>query len=170
MLTPLHLIHAWITKENVNHLLRQNGAIGEIDLFSLDMDGNDYYIWEELTDITVRLCICEIHNIILGPEHQRYHTRLTSIVATSMANKSLGLSPFSAMTKLSEKKGYRFNRSAAPSTGVTVELSTKREKVATVPSNLTVAAGATTATFKWPPILPRNTSKGHDFWYDCWSD
>ncbi|MGL4247104.1 hypothetical protein, partial [Lactiplantibacillus plantarum] len=54
LLTPPHLVHVWITKENVNQLLRENGAVGEIDLLSLDMDGNDYYVWEALSEINPR--------------------------------------------------------------------------------------------------------------------
>ncbi|MAZ34031.1 MAG: hypothetical protein CMO06_12880 [Thalassospira sp.] len=56
--------HAWITRSNVNDLLKKIGAIGEIDLLSLDMDGNDYYIWQAIEVINPRICVFEIHNII----------------------------------------------------------------------------------------------------------
>ena len=48
---------------------------------------------------------------------------------------------------------------AAPSTGITVQLSSNRTKVATVPSSVTVPAGATTATFSVTTNAVRNTSK-----------
>lgn len=41
-LWPPKLVNAWITRENVNSLCAENGMEGEIDLFSLDMDGVDY--------------------------------------------------------------------------------------------------------------------------------
>jgi len=108
LLTPPHLIHAWITKENVNHLLRQNGAKGEIDLFSLDMDGNDYYIWEAITEINPRLCISETHNII--PDDLSitipYQTHFNCGEKHGYEQEFRSVSLL-AMTKLSEKKGYR---------------------------------------------------------------
>jgi hypothetical protein len=36
------LTQGWITAENVNNLLVNSGCAGEVDLFSLDIDGNDY--------------------------------------------------------------------------------------------------------------------------------
>jgi hypothetical protein len=45
---PPKFIHAWITAENVNELILENGFQGEIDLLSLDMDGVDYWIWKAL--------------------------------------------------------------------------------------------------------------------------
>jgi hypothetical protein len=108
LLTPPHLIHAWITKENVNELLRQNGAIGEIDLFSLDMDGNDYYIWEAITEINPRLCIFETHNVI--PDDLcitiPYQTHFSCVEKHGYEQEFRSASLL-AMTKLSEKKGYR---------------------------------------------------------------
>jgi hypothetical protein len=49
--------------------------------------------------------------------------------------------------------------SAAPSTGITVQLSSNRTKVATVPSSVTIPAGATTANFSVSTSTVRNTSK-----------
>jgi hypothetical protein len=108
LLTPPHLIHAWITKDNVNHLLRQSGAVGEVDLFSLDMDGNDYYIWEAISEISPRLCIFETHNII--PDDlsitipYRPQFSCTEKHGHEQEFRSVSLL---AMAKLSEKKGYR---------------------------------------------------------------
>ena len=45
---PPRIIKAWITAENVNILCKRNGIEGEIDLFSLDLDGIDYWIWKSL--------------------------------------------------------------------------------------------------------------------------
>ena len=53
---------AWITKNNVNELLRDSGVTGEVDLLSY----NDYYIWEAISEINPRLCVFETHDIIPG--------------------------------------------------------------------------------------------------------
>jgi hypothetical protein len=108
LLTPPHLIHAWITKENVNDLLRDNGAAGEIDLLSLDMDGNDYYVWEAISEINPRLCICETHNVIPGNLSITipYAPAFTSEEKHGYEQEFRSASLL-AMTKLSERKGYR---------------------------------------------------------------
>ena len=63
-LYPPVLTHAWITAENVNDLLITAGCKGEFDLFSLDLDGNDYWILNAINAIQPRLLIVETHDII----------------------------------------------------------------------------------------------------------
>jgi hypothetical protein len=50
--------------ENINNLIKKNGFEGEIDLLSLDIDGNDYWIWKAIDCISPRVLICETHDII----------------------------------------------------------------------------------------------------------
>ncbi len=47
---PDAVIHpAWITAENIEHLLDRHGVPAEPDLLSIDVDGNDYWIWRAIT-------------------------------------------------------------------------------------------------------------------------
>jgi hypothetical protein len=93
-----------VTRENINHLIEEGGYRGEIDLLSVDIDGNDYWIWDALTVVRPRVVIIETH-INLGMEdvvvpydanyfypgvHPDYH----------------GASP-KAMVRLGRQKGYR---------------------------------------------------------------
>ncbi len=39
---------AFITKENINQLLDEAGVPQEPDLLSIDIDGNDYWVWEAI--------------------------------------------------------------------------------------------------------------------------
>lgn len=55
---------AWITRENINQLINENGFRGEIDLLSLDIDGNDYYVMAAIDVIKPRVIICETQNVI----------------------------------------------------------------------------------------------------------
>ena len=41
--SPPTFVDAWITAENVNALVSAHGAAGQVDLLSLDIDGNDYW-------------------------------------------------------------------------------------------------------------------------------
>ena len=61
------LINAWITRDNVNDLLKDNFLQGEIDLLSLDIDGNDYWLLKAIEAIDPRVIILEAH-MMLGPD------------------------------------------------------------------------------------------------------
>lgn len=64
---PPKFVCAWITRENVNSLIRENGFEGEIDLLSLDVDGVDYWLWDAINVISPRVVVVEYQDI-LGPE------------------------------------------------------------------------------------------------------
>lgn len=108
LLTPPALKAAWITKDNINGLLREVGAQGEVDLLSLDMDGNDYYIWEATTEISPRLCVFETHDIVPSnlsitiPYEDDFNCWAKAGPDQDFRSASL-----LAMKKLSERKGYR---------------------------------------------------------------
>ena len=63
-LLPPKIINSWITAENIADTLLQNHVPKEIDFFSLDMDGVDYYILREILKvIQPRLIVVEAQNI-----------------------------------------------------------------------------------------------------------
>lgn len=104
-LYPPTFVHASVTPANVNELVRAAGLSGDIDLLSIDIDGNDYWIWEALTVVSPRVVLIETH-----PELGR-----RSLVAPYADDPSnvpgrpahfLGASP-AAMTVLARRKGYR---------------------------------------------------------------
>jgi hypothetical protein len=57
---PPVIFQHWVTRENINELIRNQGFEGEIDLFSLDVDGVDYWLWENLTVINPRVVIVAV--------------------------------------------------------------------------------------------------------------
>jgi hypothetical protein len=57
---------AFITRENINDLLTTHGVLGDIGLLSVDIDGNDYWVWEAITVISPRIVIAE-YNALYGP-------------------------------------------------------------------------------------------------------
>ena len=59
--------HAWITRDNINELIRAAGFSGEIGLLSIDIDGNDYWIWEKLDIVSPVITIVE-YNSVFGPD------------------------------------------------------------------------------------------------------
>lgn len=60
-------VQAFITLENLQDLIRGNGVPQEIDFLSLDVDGNDYWFWEELNCVSPRV-VCIEYNAGLGPD------------------------------------------------------------------------------------------------------
>jgi len=53
----LKIVNAFVHKENINPLLSENEFIGEIDLLSINIAGNDYHIWKEIEVISPRVAI-----------------------------------------------------------------------------------------------------------------
>ena len=63
----LKAVTAFVTCENVNDLLTEQGLEGDIGLLSIDVDGNDYWLWEAVTVVSPRIVVCE-YNSFLGGE------------------------------------------------------------------------------------------------------
>lgn len=61
----LRAVHAWVDRDNINELIRRAGIPGLIGLLSIDIDGNDYWVWERLTCCTARVVIAE-YNAVFG--------------------------------------------------------------------------------------------------------
>ena len=53
------IVQAWITTENVNELISENGFTGEIDLLVLDVNGVDYWLWDCIDVIDPRVVVIE---------------------------------------------------------------------------------------------------------------
>jgi hypothetical protein len=107
---PPKFVHSWITRDNVNRVIKDSGFEGEIDLLSIDMDGVDYWIWEAIGGIEPRVVVLEYQDII-GPE------RALTVPYSDSFNgyehpTTLGMPNFCgaslpAFTKLATAKGYR---------------------------------------------------------------
>jgi hypothetical protein len=57
---------SFITKDNINGIISAKGITGDIGILSVDIDGNDYWIWEAINCISPRIVICE-YNSLFGP-------------------------------------------------------------------------------------------------------
>jgi len=55
----LTAVQSFITKDNINDLIISKEFQGEIGLLSIDIDGNDYWIWESINCINPCIVICE---------------------------------------------------------------------------------------------------------------
>jgi hypothetical protein len=53
-------IQAMVTPESINQLLQESGAVPEPDLLCMDLDGNDYHIWNAIQFIRPRVVLTEV--------------------------------------------------------------------------------------------------------------
>ncbi len=60
-------VQTFITRDNLEDLITGNGVPRDIDFLSLDVDGNDYWFWQELTCIAPRV-VCIEYNAGIGPD------------------------------------------------------------------------------------------------------
>ncbi len=56
-------LHSWITRENVNTMIAEHGLGGEIGMLSIDIDGNDYWLWEIIEACDPRLVVIEYNSL-----------------------------------------------------------------------------------------------------------
>lgn len=58
---------SFITKNNINNIFKDNNFVGPIGLLSIDIDGNDYWIWDSINCVDPEIVIIE-YNSRLGFE------------------------------------------------------------------------------------------------------
>jgi hypothetical protein len=54
---------AFVTKENINDLLKESGMTGEIGLLHIDIDGNDYFVWQAIEICSPIIVIVEYNSV-----------------------------------------------------------------------------------------------------------
>jgi hypothetical protein len=64
----LNLHKEFITKDNINILFQKYNVPLEFDLLSIDIDGNDFYVWNSLIEYTPRVVVIEYNAAHLPDE------------------------------------------------------------------------------------------------------
>ena len=59
----LTAINEFITKDNINKIIKKNNIPKKLGLLSLDIDGNDYWILKKLSSLDPSIIICEYNSI-----------------------------------------------------------------------------------------------------------
>ena len=97
---------AFITRDNINDVIRSAGFAGDIGLLSVDIDGNDYWVWQAVDVVKPRIVIAE-YNARFGAE-RAVSVPYDAQVVRGRAHYSMiyyGAS-LAALTELGETKGY----------------------------------------------------------------
>ena len=65
-LKGIEVRNTFINRDNINSLIRDANISGEIDVLSVDVDGNDYWLWQTIDCIEPRIVVIE-YNATFGP-------------------------------------------------------------------------------------------------------
>jgi hypothetical protein len=106
---------AWIDRDNIDSLISAHLGTGEVDILSIDVDGNDYWLWEAIVSIKPRIVVIE-YNAGFGPD------RAVTVLYDPVFDRSKKLPPdnphyayaphiyygasLAALEKLGADKGY----------------------------------------------------------------
>lgn len=104
-LTPLA---AFVTAENIDDLIRAHVTETDIGILSIDIDGNDFWVWRSITAVSPRIVVVEFNNVFGGeravtvpydPAFERYTAHYSGLYHGAS---------LSAFCRLAEEKGYDF--------------------------------------------------------------
>lgn len=105
--SPVQVVQAMVTAENIDELFTAADVPPEPDLLSIDIDGNDVYVWQALGDFRPRVVVIEYNSGIVhpGPVAQPY--------APDRGWDGSGAfgSTLAALDVVAAEKGYRFAHS-----------------------------------------------------------
>ncbi len=99
----LWLVHAFVTAENINDLLRHPDLGTEIDLMSIDIDYNDFWVWKAIEVVRPRVVVIEYNATwrpplsLTVPYNPAGHWNYSTHYGASLE----------ALNILGRKKGYR---------------------------------------------------------------
>jgi hypothetical protein len=104
----LTAVGKFINKKNINETFTANGFSGEIGILSVDIDGNDYWVWEAIDVVNPAIVIIE-YNSVFGKDfaisvpydENFYRTK------SHFSNLYWGAS-LKALKLLADKKGFIF--------------------------------------------------------------
>jgi hypothetical protein len=99
---------AFVDRDNIDGLLRAHGFEGPLGLLSVDIDGNDYWVWERISCVTPAVVVCE-YNAVFGAAravtipYQPAFDRTRAHPSNLYWGASL-----KALAVLAERKGFAF--------------------------------------------------------------
>lgn len=104
----LKAVKAFITKDNINELIGSQGLKGEIGLLSVDIDGNDYWVWKAISIVDPVIVVAE-YNSVFGIERAITVPYQPDFIRERAHYSHLYFgASLKALCTLAEEKGYAF--------------------------------------------------------------
>lgn len=98
----------FVTKANINEAIAKQGFDGEIGILHIDIDGNDYWIWDCLHVVNPQIVIME-YNSVFGNKGAISVPYKDDFFVTHAHHSNLFFgASLKAMDFLANKKGYQF--------------------------------------------------------------
>lgn len=100
--------NSFITAENINQLLTEEGFTGELGILHIDIDGNDYWVWNAINVVNPAIVIME-YNALFGCDRPITTPYQADFYRTKAHYSNLYFgSSLKALCILAEQKGYDF--------------------------------------------------------------
>lgn len=104
----LKAVQAFITAENINELIAAQGMKGEIGLLSVDIDGNDYWVWKAIDVVDPVIVVAE-YNSVFGIDRALTVPYKPDFIREQAHYSHLYFgASLKALCVLAEEKGYAF--------------------------------------------------------------
>jgi hypothetical protein len=104
----LEAVCAFVTADNINELIARRFPGPELGLLSIDIDGNDYWIWKAISCVRPTIVVCEYNSVFGGRRAVTVPYREDfDRTAAHHSNLYFGAS-LSALCRLAEEKRYSF--------------------------------------------------------------
>lgn len=104
----LTAVNSFITAENINQILEENGFGGKIGLLSVDIDGNDYWVWQAIHVTEADIVVAE-YNSLFGADRSIVVPYKSNFVRSDAHYSYLYFgASLMALNDLAHQKGYAF--------------------------------------------------------------
>ena len=104
----LTAVASFITRDNINDLFSGAGFTGDIGLLSIDIDGNDYWVWEAVEVVSPVVVVVE-YNSVFGAEAKVSVPYAADFTRRAAHHSHLFFgASLAALCDLAERKGYAF--------------------------------------------------------------
>lgn len=95
-----------VTREGLNDMLEGFGFTGDVDFFSIDVDGMDFWLWDALEACRPRVMVIE-YNYLFDPAHAVTLPYDPGFDLGQQPTRAYRGASLSALTRLGRRKGYR---------------------------------------------------------------
>ncbi|MFD2908598.1 hypothetical protein ACFSX9_07595 [Flavobacterium ardleyense] len=99
---------SFITKDNINNLISDYTKNEDIGLLSVDIDGNDYWVWRSIETINPRIVICEYNSAFGAKEKISVPYKENFVRSKEHYSELYFGASLAAFCDLAEQKGYDF--------------------------------------------------------------
>jgi hypothetical protein len=102
----LQAVASFVDRDNINGIIRGAGISGDIGILSVDIDGNDYWVWQAIDCVRPVLAICE-YNSVFGSDRAISIPYDPGFMRTKAHHSYLYFgASLAALTHLANEKGY----------------------------------------------------------------